>query len=97
MTIIAYDSKQELTKRGWCLSNDFVSHEILYADDTLLIDVRGSVLQEFMSCYREIEAEYGLSCNWDKSHSSYIVRTFSLDQSISFVSSWRSFIYLFDK
>ena len=40
--------------------------ELVYADDTLLIDLQSDVLQLFMECVAEAGKEYGLSFNWKK-------------------------------
>ena len=38
----------------------------MYADDTLLVDIDGAVLQAFMESISSVGKEYGLSFNWEK-------------------------------
>ena len=48
------------------LSKEMIVHELVYADDTLLIDVNCQVLETFMNCIADVGKEYGLSFNWKK-------------------------------
>ena len=67
MTILMNDAKLELeAKYGDILSDALPLHELLYADDTLLIDVSGAHLEKFMTCKAEKGKEYGLKLNWKK-------------------------------
>ena len=67
MTVLIRDAKNSL-------SNDqrFQNHtgclvsEILYADDTLLIDTQPGNLEIFMHAVQHAGAEYGLAFNWSK-------------------------------
>ena len=44
-------------------------HELLYADDTLLIDDSSDTLQKFMEAVKRAGQEYGLALNWKKTRS----------------------------
>ena len=48
------------------LSADIDIHELLYADDTLLIDVSGSNLQLYMECIAKNGKVYGMSFHSSK-------------------------------
>ena len=48
------------------LDTDFICHEIIYADDTLLIDCFGENLQKYMECVAEQCKFYDLSLNFNK-------------------------------
>ena len=41
-------------------------HELVFADDTLLIDVLGPNLQHYMDLIVQFGSQYGLSINWKK-------------------------------
>ena len=67
MTTLLHDAKQKLcVEQGVKLSDRFVAHKLVYADDTLLIDVTGSTVQLFMTAIGEVGAGYGLAYNWSK-------------------------------
>ena len=66
MIILIYDAKEELQKNGLSLSKDLPLHELLYADDTLLMDICGQNLQAFMDVVVRKGAAYGLQMNWKK-------------------------------
>ena len=67
MTTLLHDAKQKLcVGQGFKLSDRFVAHEPVYADDTLLIDVTGNTFELFMKAIGEAGAEYGLAFNWSK-------------------------------
>ena len=66
MTLLVIDARQLLADLGRELSPDVGVHEILYADDTLLIDTDGGTVQSFMECIEEIGGEYGLRFNLSK-------------------------------
>ena len=42
------------------------THELLHADDTLLIDDDAKTLQQYMNIFSSVGREYGLQLNWDK-------------------------------
>ena len=52
---------------GTTLTPDMLTHDLLYADDTLLMDVRGNTVQQYMNCVGAVGAEYGLQFNWGNS------------------------------
>ena len=67
MTVLLTDAKAKLTDTlGVQLADNFITNELVYADDTLLIDVSGKVLQQYMECVGEMGCEYGLEFNWSK-------------------------------
>ena len=62
-----WDAKSDLKHNcGIELDDNLVCHQVLYADDTLLIDCFGSNLQKFMECIADHSKSYGLQLNWDK-------------------------------
>ena len=51
MSVLMKDAKEDLTHlHGIDLSANVICHEIIYADDTLLIDAVGENLQLYMKC-----------------------------------------------
>ena len=67
MSVLMSDAKESLqSKHNIQLSPNLVCHEVLYADDTLLIDIHGSNLQLYMQCIAEEGKSYGLSLNVSK-------------------------------
>jgi hypothetical protein len=67
MSVLMWDAKQDLQDiHGIRLDSDFVCHEVVYADDTLLIDVFGENLQKYMQCVAAQGKLYGLSLNFSK-------------------------------
>ena len=67
MSVLMWDAKQDLHDiHGIRLDSDFVCHEVVYADDTLLIDVFGENLQKYMQCVAAQGKLYGLSLNFSK-------------------------------
>ena len=42
------------------------AEELLYADDTLIIDSSGGHVQEYMRCVHSVGSGYGLAFNWGK-------------------------------
>ena len=48
------------------LSSKTLVHELLYADDTLLIDVDSAVVEAYMHEVSKAGAVYGLLFNWSK-------------------------------
>jgi hypothetical protein len=59
MTVLVTDAKHLLEEKVG--PNEV--RELLYADDTLLIDQSGGHVQEYMDCVHSIGAEYGLAFN----------------------------------
>ena len=48
------------------LDPSLVVHELLYADDTLLMDASGGSVEQYMRCVEEVGAEFGLTFNFSK-------------------------------
>ena len=66
MTIIMGDAKRKLSQQSCQLADQIPVHDLLYADDTLLIDVYGHNIQKYMDAVIEIGGQYGLLINWKK-------------------------------
>ena len=67
MTVLLHDAKHKLVHdMGINLSNSSFVNELVYADDTLLLDVEADTLHAFMHCIGEAGAQYGLVFNWSK-------------------------------
>ena len=66
MTVLMRDARRSLQDSGVCLSSGLHVHEILYADDTLLIEADEATAQRFMEAVADAGAVYGLSLNWSK-------------------------------
>ena len=65
MSVLMWDAKHDLqTIRGIELASNFICHEIVYADDTLLIDMFGENLQAYMECVAAQGRIYGLKLNF---------------------------------
>ena len=67
MSVLLHDAKKKLVSTGEVeLSTELVVNELVYADDTLLIDTSSTTLQVFMDCIADVGAEYGMTFNWKK-------------------------------
>ena len=67
MSVLFHDAKNKLqTEQHICLSEFLACHELLYADDTLLVETDRHKLQAYMNCIVECGREYGLKLNWNK-------------------------------
>lgn len=67
MSVLMHDAKAKLEADvGMKLASELFVHELVYADDTLVIDVRSETVQAFMECIGSAGAEYGLVFNWSK-------------------------------
>ena len=66
MTTLIHDARRKLVEQGWQLSHDRACHELLYADDTLIIDSSKELVHAYMMAISEIGKSLGLSLNWDK-------------------------------
>ena len=67
MTVVLHDAKDKLENElGVKLSREVACNDLVYADDTLLIDVAGQSVQHFMQCVGEVGAKCGLNFNWSK-------------------------------
>ena len=96
MTVLIEDAKKQLSETfGDILSSTLPFHELLYADDTLLIDVSGENLEKFMTIVAKLGSEYGLKLNWKKVE--YLpVRCFAEihDENGKILQNKDSFLYL---
>lgn len=61
MTVLIHDARIELHKRSGKQPHNECLGEILYADDTLLVDSHGGVANEYMQCISDVGLEYGLA------------------------------------
>jgi hypothetical protein len=66
MTVVMHDARESLLAKGWQLTDKLPLHDLLYADDTLIIEVDSECLQAYMAEIEEKGSEYGLSLNWNK-------------------------------
>ena len=66
MTLVMNDAKIKLEAQGWKLTEDLPIHDLLYADDTLLIEIDVARLTVFMKEVEACGAEYGLALNFKK-------------------------------
>jgi hypothetical protein len=66
MTMLMHDAKHDLAQRGSGVPDDLFATELLYADDTLIVDVDSSRAELFMNCIGRAGSHYGLSFNWRK-------------------------------
>ena len=66
MTVLIHDAVREMADGGATHCPDQVVGEILYADDTLLVDLHGGRAEEYMNCIGRLGEEYGLGFNVSK-------------------------------
>ena len=67
MTVLLHDAKGELVNTlGVKLDEQCLVHELVYANDTLLMDTDPQNLEQFMNCIGKAGQAYGLSFNWSK-------------------------------
>ena len=66
MTVLMNDAKKDLADEGVQLGRDCFANDLIYADDTLLIDVNGKVLEKLMNSVGKVGRKYGLTFNWKK-------------------------------
>ena len=67
MTVLLYNAKDKMNiELGLPSSADCLASELVYADDTLLLDTDPDILYHFMTCIGEAGSQYGLSFNWSK-------------------------------
>jgi len=64
MNILMEDARTTLRSHAGDLANSI--HEILYADDILLVDEDGELSQLYMNIIAYEGSHYGLAFNWDK-------------------------------
>ena len=65
MTVLLHDANALLAGRGVRLT-ELCCNELVYADDTLLIEVSENNIQAYMECIAEVGREFGLALNWKK-------------------------------
>ena len=67
ITVRLHDAKQKMINNAASkLSSEVFVNELVYADDSLLVDVNQEVPQEYIAYVAEAGREYGLSFNWKK-------------------------------
>ena len=67
MTALLHDaSALRSEKAGGHFDPELFVSELVYADDTLIVDVSESNVQSFMECIATVGSEYGLQFNWSK-------------------------------
>ena len=66
MTIVMHDAKKSLQGQGYELNSKFLIHDLLYADDTLLIEADVNCLELYMKEVEKHGKEYGLTLNCNK-------------------------------
>ena len=64
MSILIADARYELHSKVGHLADQL--SDILYADDTLIIDYHGELAETYMYCIRDQGMYYGLDFNWTK-------------------------------
>ena len=66
MSILLGDAREKLQHTyGITLAQDCM-HELIYADDTLLMGTHGPALEKYLACIVEAGQENGLFMNWSK-------------------------------
>ena len=66
MTTLLTDAHALLQSRMGPIPESRFTRDLVYADDTLLIDSDPALVQELMHCIEECGAHYGLQLNWRK-------------------------------
>ena len=66
VTVLITDARNLLAQSGVDLSSSLGISELLYADDTLLVQTDAAVAQKYMDCVQQAGRVYGLALNWDK-------------------------------
>ena len=67
MSVLTHDAKTNLLLNfPFAGAGRLHVQELLYADDTLVVDADEAVVQEYMARINEAGEEYGLSFNWSK-------------------------------
>ena len=67
MTVIMHDATNKLQNSfGDILKSPLSVHDLIYADDTVLIDNSSDNVQKYMESVISTSAEYGLEINWSK-------------------------------
>ena len=67
MTVLLNDAEAEVEhKYGKAAEPWLVTRDLLYADDTLILETKAEVAQSFMDAVAQRGGEYGLALNWGK-------------------------------
>ena len=67
MTVVMHDATQKVQQTfGNILKAPFSIHDLIYADDTLLIDRSSEHVQKYMEAVICAGSKYGLEINWEK-------------------------------
>ena len=67
MTVLMTDATEKAASgHGITPRSTGLVHELIYADDTLLLDTGPDNLHVFMNCIADVGREYGLQFNWSK-------------------------------
>ena len=69
MTVLLHDAKEKVATQSddsVAVLPELLVRDLVYADDTLIVDVESSGAQSFMEAIGEAGMEYGLSFNWSK-------------------------------
>ena len=64
MNVLITDARVNLRQK---IGNDIdLVSEVLFADDTLIVDEHGGLAEQYMYCIRDEGLKYGLDYNWAK-------------------------------
>ena len=66
MTILLHDAREHISSKGTKFEDDLNIHELLYADDTLLIEADAKIVEEYMHSIEIPGMQYGLAFNFGK-------------------------------
>ena len=66
MTVLLEDAKSDLASQGIILGRECLVNELVYADDTLIVDTDPTAAEHFMNAVGRAGGQYGLSFNWSK-------------------------------
>ena len=66
MTILLHDAKANLEDKTVLLETNQIIHELLYADDTLLVEANAHNIEEYMRSIEACGKHYGLEFNIKK-------------------------------
>ena len=66
VTILLYDANDLVLRQHGIQLDKLICNELVYADDTLLLEIGARHLQVYMECIAQVGREYGLSLNWSK-------------------------------
>ncbi|CAE8640176.1 unnamed protein product [Polarella glacialis] len=68
MTILMHDAKHNMTEHAAAkvTPSNLLVNELLYADDTLIVDVDAARAEQFMHCIGRAGSMYGFFFNWRK-------------------------------